>query len=431
VQNFISAAVGISVAAALMRGISRKETQFIGNFWADLVRIIVYVLLPLSIISSVFLISQGVPQNFSEYTHAQTIEGAPQIIAQGPVASQEAIKLLGTNGGGFFNANSSHPFENPSPFTGFFEVFLLLVISAALIRAFGYYVRDEKQGSMLLYSVTAIAVVLTFFAVFQESRTSPVVVSQASGVVFQFNSEGKEMRFGPAQSAIFSVATTATSCGAVNNMHDSNNPLTGMVELFNMQSGELIFGGTGSGLYTLLLFAVLTVFAAGLMVGRTPEYIGKKIGSFDMQLTSVAVLFPSVVILVFTAFSVYVEQAAASVSNPGAHGFSQLLYANTSAAANNGSAFAGFNANTDYWNILLGVSMIIGRFVPMFFVIRLAASFASKKITPATSGTVATNDIIFAFMLAAVIVIVGGLTFFPALAIGPIAEHLQIFAGKG
>jgi K+-transporting ATPase ATPase A chain len=439
VQNFLSAAKGIAVAVVLVRGFARRETKTLGNFWADLVRSTVYILLPAAIIGAVFLIWQGVPQNFSHYTQATTIEGKAQVIAQGPVASQEAIKELGTNGGGFFNANSSHPYENPTPLSNMFEMFLILLIPAGLIYAFGMFVKDAKQGWALFAAVLTVVVAFTFISAHYELKTNPIAAKQfgqdlvmhAKAGDITGNMEGKETRFGIAQSAIFSMVTTVTSCGAVNNMHDSNMPITGMLELFNMHLGELIFGGVGSGLYTLLLFAILTVFIAGLMVGRTPEYVGKKIGPKDMQLTVAAVLFPSIMILVLTAIVTFVPGALKSISNPGPHGFSQLLYAYTSTAANNGSAFAGLNANTDYWNLTLAFNMFVSRYLPMVLAIKLAGNLAAKKITPVSSGTLPTNNALFSALLVLVIVIVGGLTFFPVLAIGPFLEHLLVFKGIG
>jgi potassium-transporting ATPase potassium-binding subunit len=434
VHNFLSASAGICVAAALMRGFARKEAGTIGNFWADTVRSTVYILLPAAIISAFILLSQGVPQNFNAYANAVTVEGKTQVIAQGPVASQEVIKELGTNGGGFFNANSSHPYENPTPLSNMLEMLLILLIPAGLIYSFGLFVNDRKQGWALFIAVAVILAGFTFISAWQESKTNPLIVKECGNAIAgapSGNLEGKETRFGIAQSALFSMITTATSCGAVNNMHDSDMPVTGLLELFNMHLGELIFGGVGSGLYTLLLFALLTVFIAGLMVGRTPEYLGKKIGPQDMQLTVAAVLFSSVLILVMTAVVIFVPDALRSVSNPGPHGFSQLLYAYTSTAANNGSAFAGLNANTPYWNLTLALNMLLGRFVPMILVVKLAGNLAAKKITPVSSGTLPTNNLLFAALLAGIIIIVGGLTFFPALAIGPFAEHLFLMNGTG
>jgi K+-transporting ATPase ATPase A chain len=439
VQNFLSAATGMCVALALIRGLVRRESRTVGNFWVDLVRGTVYVLLPIALIGAVFLISQGVPQNFRAYQNVSPLEGGNQVIPQGPVASQEAIKTLGTNGGGFFNANSGHPYENPTPLSNLIEMLLIIALPAGLIIAFGHYAGDVKQGRALFNAVFAVMLLTTLFAAYSERGENPLLKKEfrselqwdggTGGVIG--NLEGKETRFGIGQSALFSVLTTSTSCGAVNNMHDSDLPLTGLVEMFNMQLGEIIFGGIGSGLYTLLLFGILTVFVAGLMVGRTPEYLGKKIGPRDMQLTVAAVLLPSALILIFTALVVFLPAPLESVSNPGPHGFGQLLYAYTSASQNNGSAFAGLNANTPFWNLTLAFCMLLGRFIPLVLVLKLAGNLAQKKITPSSLGTLPTNDLLFSFMLIMIIIIVGGLTFFPALAIGPIAEHLLILKGIG
>ncbi len=439
VQNFLSAATGLAVAIALIRGLVKKESATIGNFWVDLVRGTIYILLPIALISSVVLISQGIPQNFQPDQRISTLEGNTQVIPQGPVASQEAIKMLGTNGGGFFNANSSHPYENPTPLTNVIELLLMVALPAGLIAAFGLFAGDGKQGRSLFHAVFAILLAATIVSAITERQMNPVIRHEFPGRLqtgadagcIPGNLEGKETRFGIGQSALFSVLTTSISCGAVNNMHDSDMPLTGLVELFDMHLGELVFGGIGSGLYTLLLFAVLTVFITGLMVGRTPEYLGKKIGPRDMQMTVTAVLLPSVLILFFTALSVFIPAARQSVSNPGPHGLSQLLYAFTSASQNNGSAFAGLNANTPWWNLTLALCMLFGRFVPIVLVLRLAGSLAAKKITPVSLGTLPTSDLLFSLMLIIVIIVIGGLTFFPALSLGPLAEHLLIGRGLG
>jgi K+-transporting ATPase ATPase A chain len=430
VQNFLSAATGITVAIALTRGFTRKETRNIGSFWVDITRATLYILLPISVFGATFLVSQGVPQNFSPYTSAKTIEGAQQVIAQGPIASQEVIKELGTNGGGFVNANSSHPYENPTPLSNVFEMFLIVLISSGLIFTFGRFAGDIKQGRTLFYGVFVTLVLLVMCAAWSETTVNPLLVKNAGAKVSfeNGNTEGKETRFFGAASPLFSVLTTVTSCGAVNNMHDSNMPLTGLVEMFDMQLGELIFGGVGTGLYTLLLFAVITVFIAGLMVGRTPEYLGKKIGPTEIQLTIAAAIFSSILMLLNSAIAVYVPDAVKSVANPGPHGFSEILYAATSAAANNGSAFAGLNANMDFWNISLSVEMFFGRFVPIILVLALAGRLVIKNATPASLGTLPTNDALFAVMLVMVILLVGGLTFLPALSMGPIAEHMNLFA---
>ncbi len=430
VQNFLSAATGIAVSIALVRGLVRKEAQAIGNFWVDLTRTTLYILLPIALIGALVLVWQGTPQNFSAYTQARTLEGATQVIPQGPVASQIAIKMLGTNGGGFFNANSAHPYENPTPLTNILEMFFILLISMGLIFTFGKYSGDIKQGRALFYAVFITVVLLVIGAIFAENTANPLLAKSAGSSVsfLNGNTEGKETRFLGGQSPLFSVVTTVTSCGAVNNMHDSNMPLTGLIELFDMQVGELIPGGVGSGLYTLLLYAIITVFIAGLMVGRTPEYLGKKIGPIEIQLTVAAAIFSSILMLLLSAIAIYVPDAVKSTSNPGPHGFSQLLYAATSSVANNGSAFAGLNANINFWNIMLSINMFFGRFVPLVLVLALAGRLANKKITPSSVGTLTTNDALFAFMLVMIILLVGGLTFLPALTMGPIAEHMQLFS---
>jgi K+-transporting ATPase ATPase A chain len=439
VQNFLSAATGMCVAMALIRGFVKRESATIGNFWVDLIRGTIYILLPIAVIGAAVLIWQGVPQNFSAYQSVSTLEGREQIIAQGPIASQESIKMLGTNGGGFLNANSSHPYENPTPLTNLIEMLLMITLPAGLIFAFGFYAGDARQGRALFNAVFLIMLISSLIALYSEHKVNPLIknefkkellINNNNGNI-SGNMEGKETRFGIGQSVIFSVTTTSISCGAVNNMHDSNMPLTGLIEMFNMQLGELIFGGIGSGLYFLLLFGILTVFIAGLMIGRTPEYLGKKIGPKEMQLTVVAVLLPSALILIFTALVVFIPSAIRSVSNLGPHGFSQLLYAYTSASQNNGSAFAGLNANTPFWNLTLALCMLLGRFVPLVLVLKLASNLAVKKITPSSPGTLPTNNIFFSILLIMIIIIVGGLTFFPALAIGPLVEHLLIINGIG
>lgn len=429
VQNFLSAATGIAVSLALIRGLVRKQAKDIGNFWVDITRCCLYVLLPIAVVSALFLVWQGVPQNFSGYTGAVTVEGATQVIAQGPAASQEAIKELGTNGGGFFNANSSHPYENPTPLSNILEMLLIILIPAGLIFTFGRYARDIKQGRALFYAVFAVFAIFVFAAVYFETTANPAFTPAVGIAANDIPSEGKETRFFGGVSPLFSVITTSTSCGAVNNMHDSNMPMTGFIELFGIQLGELIFGGVGSGMYTLLLFALLTVFMAGLMIGRTPEYLGKKVGPMEIKLTAAASLFPGILILIVSAIAVYVPGAAASTAGPVPHGFAQMLYAASSSAGNNGSAFAGFNANTGFWNLILGFNMFAGRFVPLILVLMLAGRFAGKNTTPVTAGTLPTNDALFAFMLVMVILLVGGLTFLPALSMGPIADHMALFNG--
>jgi K+-transporting ATPase ATPase A chain len=438
VQNFLSAATGIAVALALIRGFIRKEAKSIGNFWVDLSRSIVYVLLPLALLFSILLLWQGSPQNFRPSVQATTLEGDTQVIPQGPVASQEAIKELGTNGGGFFNANSSHPYENPTPLTNLLELLAIVLIPAGLIYAFGKMTGDIRQGRALMKAVLVLYAAGLAVVVFSEWRGNSLVQKEFAAIVetghSQYqpggNLEGKEERFGIAASSLFTTSTTATSCGAVNNMHSSLAPMSGFVALFNMQLGEIVFGGVGSGLYMLILFAVVTVFIAGLMVGRTPEYLGKKIGPLEIKLTVLAVLVSSIMILVVAAAGSMVAVAKASVGNPGPHGFSEILYASTSAAANNGSAFASLNANTLFWNISLALAMLVGRYVPIILTLRLAGVLAQRKYTAVTSGSFPTTGWTFVLLLVAIIILVGGLTFMPALTLGPVVEHLMMLSGS-
>ena len=422
VQNFVSAGTGIAVVIALIRGLTRKTTDALGSFWVDLTRSVIYVLLPLAIIIAFLLIGQGTVQTFSHYVTATTVQGAQQVIPLGPAASQIAIKHLGTNGGGFFNANSAHPFESPTPFTNFLEMFALIIISAGLVFTYGYYVKSKRQ---------AWAIFLTMFILFAVglaislwSEYSHNTVLNVSGAM-----EGKETRFGIANSVLFSVATTVTSCGAVNTIHDSLSPLSGMVSMFNMMLGEIIFGGVGSGLYGIIIFIILTVFIAGLMVGRTPEFLGKKVEAFEMKMAILAILAPSIVIKLFSAIACSVPAGLSSLNNAGPHGLSEILYAFSSAAGNNGSAFGGLNANTVFYNLMLGFGMIIGRFGIIVPVMAIAGSMAKKKITPVSSGTFKTDNWLFVLLLIAIILIVGGLTFFPPLALGPIVEHLLLNLG--
>jgi K+-transporting ATPase ATPase A chain len=422
VQNFVSAGTGIATVLALIRGLTRKTTDKLGSFWVDLTRSVVYVLLPLAIILSFTLISQGVVQTFSHYIHATTLQGADQVIPLGPAASQIAIKLLGTNGGGFFNANSSHPFENPTPFANFLEIFALIFISAGLVFTYGYYVKSKRQAWVIF--ITMFILFTAGLSISLWSEYSHNLVLNVSG-----NMEGKETRFGIANSVLFSVATTTTSCGAVNSMHDSLSPLSGMVSMFNIMLGEVIFGGVGSGLYGMVIFIILTVFIAGLMVGRTPEYLGKKVEAFEIKMAILAVLAPNVVIKVFSAISCSVPAGLSSLSNAGPHGLSEILYAFSSAAGNNGSAFGGLNANTVFYNMMLALGMIIGRFGIIVPVMAIAGNMAKKKITPVSAGTFKTDNWLFVLLLIGVILIVGGLTFFPPLAFGPIVEHLLMNLG--
>ena len=428
VQNFLSAATGIAVALALVRGFARRNTGAIGNFWVDVTRCTLYLLLPLCLIAAVFFIWQGVPQNLSAAVHASTLEGATQTIAQGPVASQLAIKMLGTNGGGFFNANSAHPYENPTALANFVQMLLVLAIGAALTNVFGRMVGDERQGWALLAAMGLLFVAGVAVCYWAEANAVPALtalgVDPAAG-----NMEGKEVRFGIAISALFATITTAASCGAVNAMLDSFTPLGGMVAMINMQLGEVIVGGVGPGLYGMLLFAILTVFIAGLMVGRTPEYVGKKIEAKEVKMTMLAVLCLPLTILGFTALAVVLPAGLAAIQAPGPHGFSEVLYAFTSATANNGSAFAGLGANTPFYNVALAVAMMVGRFAVIVPVLAIAGSLAAKTTLPPSAGTFPTSGGLFIGLLTGIILIVGGLTFFPALALGPVTEHLSMLAG--
>jgi K+-transporting ATPase ATPase A chain len=424
VQNFVCAASGMAVMVALIRGISRKTSQTLGNFWVDLVRGTLYIFLPLSFLLALFFVSQGVVQTLSSAHHVTTITGADQVLAIGPVASQEAIKQLGTNGGGFFNVNAAHPFENATPLSNFVNLYALMVIPAALTYTFGKMVKDTRQGWAVLAAMFAIFIPLLVLCVTQEAAGNSALASlhldQSAG-----NMEGKEVRFGATASAMYATGTTAVSCGAVNSMHDSYTPLGGMVPLFLIQLGEIIFGGVGAGLYGMLMFAVVAVFVAGLMVGRTPEYIGKKIEAKEMKMASLAILVPCASILVFTAIGVATEAGQKGPLNSGPHGFSEILYAYSSATGNNGSAFAGLTANTPFYNTTLGIAMFMGRFFIKLPVLALAGALAQKKIVPTSEGTLPTHTPLFVAMLVGVIIIVGALTFVPALALGPIVEHLQ------
>jgi len=435
-QNFFSAATGIAVAFALMRGFSGRSAASIGNFWADLTRSTLYVLLPLSLLFSLFLVSQGVIQNLDAYRAVAPVDGgagASQLLAMGPVASQEAIKLLGTNGGGFFNANSAHPFENPTALANFAQMLAIFLIPAALCLTFGRVVGDRRQGWAVLGAMTLLFVLGAVAVAAFEQQANPVLgalgVDQAAGALQAGgNMEGKEVRFGVAASSLFAAVTTAASCGAVNAMHDSFMPLGGMVPLVLMQLGEVVFGGVGSGLYGMLVFAMLAVFVAGLMIGRTPEYLGKKIGAFEMKMAAIVILAVPVLVLAGTAVAVVTDLGKAGLANPGAHGFSEVLYAFTSAANNNGSAFAGLSANTPFYNTLLAIAMWFGRFAVIVPVLAIAGSLAGKGRLGATAGTLPTHGPMFVFLLAAIVVLVGVLNYVPALALGPVAEHLQLFA---
>jgi len=422
VQNFVSAATGIAVIIALIRGLSRKTTDKLGNFWVDLTRSTLYILLPLSILFAVVLVSQGVVQNFNSYETIQTLQGRQQVLPMGPAASQVAIKMIGTNGGGFFNANSAHPFENPTPFSNFLEMLVIFLISGGLTYTYGKMVGSTRQGWTIFMVMMFLFVAGLGISLYSEYAANPVLGNLSA-------MEGKETRFGITNSVLFSVVTTNASCGAVNAMHDSLSPLSGMVAMINMLLGEVIFGGVGAGLYGMVVFIILTVFIAGLMVGRTPEYLGKKIGAFEVQMAIIANLTTSFAILVFTAWASVSSYGLSSLNNSGPHGFSEILYAFTSAAGNNGSAFAGLNANTLFYNLALGLVMLIGRFGVIIPMLAIAGSLAGKNITPTSAGTFRTDNWLFAGLLIAVILIVGGLTYFPALSLGPIIEHLLMNSG--
>jgi potassium-transporting ATPase potassium-binding subunit len=462
VQNFLSAATGIVVAVALIRGLARHSALTIGNFFVDLTRVTLYVLLPLSTVLALLLVSQGVVQNFSAYKDATTIEsltyqqpktdtqgnalkdasGNPlletltthtQTLPMGPMASQESIKELGTNGGGFVNANSAHPYENPTALANFLEMLAILLIPAGLTYTFGRMIGDTRQGWAVFAAMLILLVALLTIAVYNEQGGNPLVAKlgvdqTASAVQPGGNMEGKEARFGIGASALFATVTTGTSCGAVNSMHDSFTPLGGLVPLFNMQLGEVVFGGVGTGLYSILIFAIIGVFIAGLMIGRTPEYLGKKIEAFEMKMSSIAILVMPFIALVGTAVAVSATAGKAGVANPGAHGFAEILYAFTSAANNNGSAFAGLSANTLFYNTILGLTMWFGRYWPIVAVLAVAGSLAAKKRVPVTSGTMPTHGPTFVILLLGTVLLVGALTFVPALALGPVVEHLLLWA---
>jgi K+-transporting ATPase ATPase A chain len=434
-HNFLSAAIGIAVAVALIRGIVRRQSPTIGNFWVDTTRIVLWILLPICLMVAPVLIGQGVIQNLKPYTSATTLQhGQPaQVIAQGPVASQEVIKELGTNGGGFFNANSAHPFENPTPFSNFIEIELIFLIPAALTITLGKMTGSSGHGWAVFAAMAILFVAGYSVCYWAESQPHPLLhgVDQKATLINPGgNMEGKEVRFGISQSALFATVTTDTSCGAVNSSHDSFTPLGGMVPLVNIMLGEVVFGGVGSGLYAMLVFVVLSVFIAGLMVGRTPEYLGKKIESYDIKMAMLYVLIFPLLILVLSAVSVLHPAALASLGNNGPHGLSEILYAYVSTAGNNGSAFGGLTTNTNWYNLTLGFNMLAGRFLMMVPMLALAGNLAQKKSVPPSSGTFPVNTTLFTVLLVGVIVIVGALTFFPALSLGPILEHLLLHAGK-
>ncbi len=462
VQNFFSAATGIAVVFALIRGFAARSTAVIGNFWVDMTRITAWLLLPISVVFAVFLVGQGVIQNFDAYKNVTTLEitkfqqpkiddkgapvvdekGAPvlqdtqtdkQILPMGPVASQEAIKMLGTNGGGFFNANSAHPYENPTVLSNFVQMVSIFLIPAALCFAFGIAVSDKRQGWAILAAMTALFVVAVMVITPAEQTGNPLLpplgVDQTSSAQQSGgNMEGKETRFGINASTLFATITTAASCGAVNSMHDSYTPIGGMVPMVMMQLGEVVFGGTGTGLYGMLVFAILAVFIAGLMIGRTPEYLGKKIEAHEMKLTSIAILVTPILVLAGTAIAVMADPGKAGIANPGAHGFSEILYALTSAANNNGSAFAGLSANTPFYNVLLGLAVWLGRFGVIVPVLAIAGALASKKRLPVTPGTLPTHGPLFVVLLIGTVLLVGLLNYVPALALGPMVEHLMLWS---
>ncbi|WP_342377815.1 potassium-transporting ATPase subunit KdpA [Myxococcus stipitatus] len=431
-QNFVSAAAGLGVALALARGFTRRPgpegARTLGNFWVDVVRGTLYVLLPISFVVALFFVSQGVLQNFSPYQELTTLEGAKQTLAMGPVASQEVIKMLGTNGGGFFNANSAHPFENPTPLTNLVQMLLIFCIPSALTYTYGRMTGDSRQGWALFAAMSILFFAGATAAYAAESQPNAAVA--ASGVAQVGNMEGKEVRYGIPATTLFATVTTDASCGAVNGMHDSFNPLGGLVPLVNMQLGEVIFGGVGAGLYGILIMVVLSVFIAGLMVGRTPEYLGKKIEAKEMKLAMLYVLIFPLFILGLSAVAAVIPQGVSSLNNAGPHGLTEILYAFTSGTANNGSAFAGLNANTPFWNISLGMAMLGGRFLMIVPALAIAGSMVGKKVVPTGPGTFPTNGALFTGLLVSVVIIVGALTFFPALSLSPIVEHFLAGAGK-
>jgi potassium-transporting ATPase potassium-binding subunit len=449
-HNFTSAAVGMALAVAVIRGVARKESKTIGNFWVDTTRGLLWILLPLCILGALLLVSQGVAQNLRPYTQANLVEpqvvekqaadGAKsqdtvttQVIAQGPVASQEVIKMLGTNGGGFFNANSAHPFENPTPFTNLLQMLMIFAIPSALTFMLGRMTGSAKHGWAVWSAMAALFLAGVIVAYASESRGNPMlkgVNTTASDSQPGGNMEGKEVRFGIANSALFTTVTTDASCGAVNNAHDSLTPIAGMVPLINIMLGEIVFGGVGSGLYGMIVFVIIAVFIAGLMVGRTPEYLGKKIEAFDVKMAVLSILVSSLTILIFSAIAVVTKAGLAGISNPGPHGLSQILYAYTSGAGNNGSAFAGINANTLWYNSTLAIAMLLGRFFAVIPILAIAGNLAAKKHVPESLGTFPVTGPLFTVLLVSVILIVGALTFFPSLSLGPILEHLLMNAGK-
>jgi K+-transporting ATPase ATPase A chain len=435
VHNFVSAATGIALAIALIRGFSRRSAKGVGNFWVDLTRCVLYVLLPISVVVGLFFVWQGMPQNLNGYAAATTLEGVKQVIAQGPVASQEVIKILGTNGGGFLNANSAHPYENPNAITNLVQMVMIFSIGAGLTNVFGRMVGSQRQG-WAIFSVMGLLFLAGVTTVYwAEAPGNPAFLpfhidQTASALQPGGNMEGKEVRFGIANSSLFTTVTTDTSCGAVNTMHDSLMPLGGLIPILNIELGEVIFGGVGSGLYGMLLFAIISVFVAGLMVGRTPEYLGKKLESKEVKMAMLAILVLPLSILGFTAIATVVPAGLAGIANMGPHGFSEILYSYTSATGNNGSAFAGISANTPFYNTTLGLAMFIGRFLMIVPMLAVAGSLAAKKIVPPSAGTFPTDGGLFVGLVIGVILIWGGLTYFPALSLGPVVEHFAMLGGK-
>jgi len=446
VQNFVSAAVGIAVAVAMIRGFARHTAKTIGNFWVDVTRCTLYLLLPICIIATLFFVSQGSIQNFKGPVTAKTLEGTAQVIEQGPLASQLSMKMLGTNGGGYFNANSAHPYENPTPLSNVFQMLLIFSLGASLTYVFGKMVRDTRQGWAIFSAMSALFFAGVLLCYWAEQRGNPMLSEMGLAHTYTRsqpggNMEGKEIRFGIAQSTLFATVTTDASCGAVNSMHDSYTPLGGLVPLFNIQTDEVIFGGVGAGLYSMLIYAVVAVFIGGLMVGRTPEYVGKKIEQKEVKMAIIAILATSLCILGFTALSSVGQfakggywnapgPAAANTNNNAAHGLSEILYSYSSGAGNNGSAFAGINANTPWYNLTMGIDMLVGRFLFIIPALAIAGSLAKKKLVPVTSGTLPTNGTLFVILLIGTVLIVGALTYFPALSLGPIVEHFQMLSGK-
>lgn len=428
VQNFLSAATGMLVAVALIRGLVQKRGKMLGNFGVDIVRSVLWILLPLSMIVSLLFMQQGMIQNLSSYVTVDTLEGSQQTIAMGPVASQEAIKLLGTNGGGFFGANSAHPFENPTPFTNFLQAWSIFIIPTGLVFMFGNLVGDRRQGYAMLAAMLLLFVMGLGLLYSSEQAGNPTIT--ALGVGGPSAMEGKELRFGIGGTALFTSVTTAASCGAVDSMHDSNTPLGGLVPMLQMLLGEVVIGGVGAGLYGMMMFIILTVFIVGLMVGRTPEYLGKKIEAREMKMAILGIIIPAITVLVGSAISVGTEVGTAVISNPGPHGLSQIMYAYASGAGNNGSAFAGLGTNTLFYNLMLGFTMLIGRFGVIIPVLAIAGSLVEKKVSPPGPGTFSTTGGLFVVLLASVVLLVGALTFLPALSLGPVLEHLLMLEGR-